>query len=110
MFGLLLAMGLLAWGHVFEVGGAFSKAAAARVRVNVNSADADTLALLPEIGKDRAAKIVEYRTEHGPFHGYPDLLRVTGIGEKTVEKLIHEICFSDEPAPAEPAQSSEDGR
>ncbi len=54
--------------------------------VNVNTADAETIAEeLQGVGlaKDRA--IVEYRETHGPFESPEDLSLVRGIGERTVE-------------------------
>jgi competence ComEA-like helix-hairpin-helix protein len=55
--------------------------------VNINSADADQLALLPRIGEKGAQRIIEYRTEHGPFKKTSDLMQVKGVGAKTFEGL-----------------------
>jgi competence ComEA-like helix-hairpin-helix protein len=55
--------------------------------VNVNTADASQLALLPRIGEKVAQRIIEYRTEHGPFKKATDLMQVKGIGAKTFEGL-----------------------
>lgn len=55
--------------------------------INVNSADATQLALLPRIGEKAAQRIIEYRTEHGPFKKATDLMQVSGIGAKTFEGL-----------------------
>lgn len=55
--------------------------------VNINSADADQLALLPRIGEKAAQRIIEYRTEHGPFKKTSDLMQVKGVGAKTFEGL-----------------------
>jgi competence protein ComEA len=55
--------------------------------VNVNTADASQLALLPRIGPKAAERIIEYRTEHGPFKKTTDLMQVKGIGAKTFEGL-----------------------
>jgi competence protein ComEA len=54
--------------------------------VNVNTADAETIAAeLKGIGLSKAKAIVEYRKKHGPFQSADDLSRVKGIGERTVE-------------------------
>lgn len=54
--------------------------------VNVNTADAETIsAELSGIGLARAAAIVAYRKEHGPFRSIEELLNVKGIGERTLE-------------------------
>jgi competence protein ComEA len=55
--------------------------------VNINSADASQLALLPRIGEKAAQRIIEYRTEHGPFKKSTDLMQVKGVGTKTFEGL-----------------------
>ncbi len=54
--------------------------------VNINTADARTLATIAGIGEKRAAAIIEYRSKHGPFVAIEDLVKVKGIGIKTVEK------------------------
>lgn len=54
--------------------------------VNINTADAQTLATLEGIGEKRAEAIIEYRAEHGAFESVDDLIKVKGIGPKTVEK------------------------
>jgi competence protein ComEA len=53
--------------------------------VNINAADAATLALLPRVGEKAAQRIIEYRTEHGPFKKTGDLMQVKGFGAKTFE-------------------------
>jgi competence protein ComEA len=55
--------------------------------VNINSADASQLALLPRVGQKAAERIIAYRTEHGPFKKTSDLMQVKGIGAKTFEGL-----------------------
>ena len=55
--------------------------------VDINTADADTLAAeLVGVGPDKAAAIVAYREENGPFKSAEDLQAVKGIGNKTLEK------------------------
>jgi competence ComEA-like helix-hairpin-helix protein len=55
--------------------------------VNINTADAAQLALLPRVGVKAAQRVVDYRTEHGPFHKATDLMQVKGFGDKTFERL-----------------------
>ena len=50
--------------------------------VNINTATAAELTNLPGIGPSIAGRIVEYRTQHGPFRRIEDLRKVKGIGEK----------------------------
>lgn len=55
--------------------------------VNINTADATQLALLPRIGPKAAERIIAYRTEHGPFKKTAELMQVKGLGAKTFEGL-----------------------
>ena len=55
--------------------------------VNINTADATQLALLPRVGEKAAQRIIAYRTEHGAFKKASDLMQVKGIGAKTFELL-----------------------
>ena len=55
--------------------------------VNINTADANVLVTeLSGIGAAKAAAIVAYREANGPFKRLEDLVRVKGVGEKTLEK------------------------
>ena len=56
-------------------------------KVNINTADADQLDALPGIGPVLAQRIVDWRTENGPFRSAEDLLNVEGIGRSTLENL-----------------------
>lgn len=60
--------------------------------VNINTADASQLALLPRIGEKAAQRIIEYRTEHGPFKKATDLMQVKGVGAKTFDGLSSYIA------------------
>ena len=55
--------------------------------VNINTADASQLQLLPRIGEKAAARIIEYRTQNGPFKKTSELMQVKGIGAKTFENM-----------------------
>jgi competence protein ComEA len=55
--------------------------------VNINSADAATLAdRLYGVGLKKAQAIVIFREQNGPFKSVDDLVNVTGIGAATLEK------------------------
>lgn len=66
-------------------------------RININTADAETLQLLPGIGEVLAQRIVAYRTEHGPFSSIRDLEQVDGIGSGKLMVIIELICVDDTP-------------
>ena len=54
--------------------------------VNINTADAGVLGLLPGIGPSKAAQIIAYRKRH-PFRTVDELVRIRGIGRKMVRHL-----------------------
>ena len=60
---------------------------------NINSASEDELDELPGVGPATAAAIVEERTANGPYASVDDLLRVSGIGEKKLERLRDLVCI-----------------
>ena len=67
--------------------------------VNINTADAATLASeLTGVGPALAQAIVKDRQEHGNFATPESLARVKGIGERIVEMNKANILVSD-PAP-----------
>ena len=67
--------------------------------VNVNSADAKTLAReLDGVGKAKADAIVAYREKNGPFKSAEDLAKVKGLGKKLIEQNKANLRFEAEPA------------
>ena len=55
--------------------------------VNINQADAETLAdVLVGVGMSKAQAIVAYREENGKFYSAEELTAVRGIGESTIAK------------------------
>lgn len=67
----------------FGLFSAFSALAA----VDINTADASELENLPGIGPSKAAAIIQYRTDHGPFASVDALDDVPGIGPSTMANL-----------------------
>lgn len=74
--------------------------AAAMEMVNINTADAAMLEMLPGIGATKAAAIVAYRDENGPFATVEALGMVKGIGEGMLEKLKDKITVGEAAADA----------
>jgi len=91
--GLMMVVVVLARTHVFQVERQYRVDPVESVQVNVNTADSATLSLLGKIGPERARRIVDHRAKNGPFRSYPDLMRVSGIGRKTVEDLVGRVSF-----------------
>ncbi|TCN24639.1 helix-hairpin-helix domain-containing protein [Mesobacillus foraminis] len=56
-------------------------------KVNLNSASASELETLPGIGPSKSAAIIEFRETSGAFKTVDDLKLISGIGDKTFEKL-----------------------
>lgn len=56
-------------------------------KIDINQADWPELCLMPGIGEQLAKRIVEYRTDNGPFRDLQDLRKVRGIGPKTWEGM-----------------------
>jgi len=57
----------------------------AGMTLDINTATAEQLQLLPGIGPSRAAAIIEDRVSRGRFRTVEDLARVSGIGPVTVD-------------------------
>lgn len=56
-------------------------------RVNLNTADADTLKKeLSGVGLTKATAIVKHRQAYGPFESVEELLEVTGIGKTLLDR------------------------
>ena len=60
-------------------------------KININTAGSDDLQKLPGIGQVTASKIIDYRTANGSFHSIEDIMNVSGIGDKTFEKIRDQI-------------------
>lgn len=63
----------------------------AKKTVNINTADVAAFQTIKGIGQKKAAKIIAYRDQHGPFKAVTDLKRVGGFGDKTIAKLKDQL-------------------
>jgi competence protein ComEA len=68
--------------------------ALANGKIDINTAGAAELDKLPGVGPVLAERIIQYRTEHGPFARAEDLKNVSGIGVITYEKMASQVTVS----------------
>lgn len=62
--------------------------------ININTASAAELDSLQGIGPSKAAAIIAYREENGPFDSIEAVMNVKGIGEKMFAKIKDRITTS----------------
>jgi len=55
--------------------------------IDINTATLEELDSLPGIGPTTAQKIIDYRTEHGPFSAIEEIMDVSGIGPSTFDDI-----------------------
>lgn len=60
-------------------------------KININKASLEELDTLPGIGAVTAQKIIDHRTQNGPFKTIEDIKNVSGIGDKKFEQLKDKI-------------------
>lgn len=57
------------------------------LKININTADAEALDELPQVGPSTAESIIEYRRANGLFRSVEELEEVPGIGPTTLEQI-----------------------
>jgi competence protein ComEA len=75
-------------------------------RVILNGASAAELTRLPGVGQKRADAIVKLRERLGRFRRATDLLRVRGIGVRSLKKMLPHLVV-DPPEPPKPTEHAE---
>ena len=61
--------------------------------VNINTATAEELEAIRGIGPAIAERIIQYRSEHGPFAHAEDLTNIRGIGEAKFQKIKEQVTI-----------------
>ena len=85
---LMLAIFSLAVAPIFS--------AATAATVNINTAGAEELALLPRVGTVVAQRIIDFREDNGEFQSTEELLLVEGIGERTFALMKPYVALGGE--------------
>ena len=80
---------LLQDGMKIEIGtrSAYSVLGGSSDRININTATVDELDGLPGIGPSTAQKIVDYRRQFGDFQRTDEIMKVSGIGSATYDRI-----------------------
>lgn len=65
-------------------------------KININTATAADFQQLPRIGPQIAQRIIDFRTENGPFKRVEELMKVRGIGEKLFDQIKDRITVGSE--------------
>lgn len=97
---------MLAWLRALVVLVALLVAVPGWAGVNVNSANQSELETLPGIGPSKAAAIIQFRGEHGPYQSLADLDAVSGIGPATLATLDGLVEFGDDMTPSTSAPAA----
>ena len=63
--------------------------------INLNSATAAQIAVLPGIGPKTADLVVQYRQKNGPFKKIEEIMNVKGIGEKSFLRIKDCLTVGD---------------
>jgi competence protein ComEA len=56
-------------------------------QIDLNSAEWSEFSQLPGVGETLARRIVERRQQSGPYRNADELLKVQGVGKKTLERI-----------------------
>ena len=70
-----------------QIAAAAEKKGGVSTQVDLNTASREQLMQNKGIGPALADRIVEFRKEHGPYRRVEDILKVRGVGEKSLAKL-----------------------
>ena len=70
--------------------------AAVTGKININTATAEQLALLPGVSPKKAQGLIDYRAKNGNFKNIEDLRKAPGIKQKKIDKVKDYLIFDGE--------------
>lgn len=91
MFVLFVAVSLVGFTPVTVLAANSSSVKQVAEIVHLNQATAEQLQILPGVGPALSERIVDYRTEHGPFNSVEQLTEVKGVGEAKLSKIKSQL-------------------
>ena len=65
----------------------YQETAVKNAKININKATVKDLVKISGLGEVLAGRIIQYRTEHGPFEDVSEIKNVKGIGDKKLENI-----------------------
>ncbi|MEE9446561.1 MAG: helix-hairpin-helix domain-containing protein, partial [Arenicellales bacterium] len=71
---------------VFTIIALFPHSALAE-KINLNTADAETIQYIPGVGPNKADKIIQARTQIGQFTSMDEIDSIKGFGDKTMQDV-----------------------
>ena len=89
IIAILICMALAATCFVF-----------AAETIDINSASQQELTQIKSIGPEMAKRVIDYREANGLFKSIDDLIKVKGIGKKTLARIKSDsrvVCVIPEP-------------
>jgi len=91
MFVLFVAVGLVGFAPATVLAANSPAVKQVVETVHLNQATAEQLQVLPGVGPALSERIVDYRTEHGPFSSVEQLTAVKGVGEAKLAKIKSQL-------------------
>jgi comEA protein len=91
MMVLLAVVSMAGLAPVYVVAAENPVASTVIETIHLNQATAEELQTLPGVGPALSERIVQFRTEHGPFTSVDQLTEVNGVGQAKLAKLRNQL-------------------